>query len=165
MQMEGIFILNAGTPYERPIKNRIVSAGAKGFLEHIFIQNPLPQDLFLGLTGARYDFDNATIERIAQDEPVLNGYTRKLLVRGPDDWAVEQVGGFWRARSKIVTWNATGDWTKVWSKMFITNQPSGIPPPGATDPVVYCLSGPTLEGQITRLGNIVNLAYELWLRG
>lgn len=164
MILEGQFIIFEKDGSETIVKNQIVADGAAAFLNLIFLNTEI-NPFWLGLTTSVYEFDTATEALIAAGEPVGNGYIRKFLDRTVDNWNIETVGGFYRARSKIVTWNATGDWTKAWTRMFLTNKPSVVPPPGDAAPIIYCLSGPKPDGQIVRLGDTVNLAYELWIRG
>lgn len=155
--MKGVYILNPDAHNEERIPNNIVADGANLWLQQIFQAVALPGSFYIGLTGARYEFDTADLATIAIGEPVGNGYARQPLNRDNVDWGVQLVNGFYRARSKLVTWTATADWTRVWSRMFLTDQAVG------TAGIVYSLSGPTQEGQITRQADVVNLQYEFWL--
>jgi hypothetical protein len=160
MEVEGIFILNPDTHKEQRIKNRLVSHGAQGILKSWFQQDAGPLVFWIGVTGSIYRFDNATLELIANGEPFGGGYDRLLLNRSDIDWDVALTNGFWRARSKTVTWSITLDWTKVWSRLFLTDVEAG------TDGNVYSLSGPTAEPQRSRVGDPdINVAYEFWIRG
>jgi hypothetical protein len=160
MEVEGIFILNPDTPKEQRIKNRLVSHGAQGILKSWFQADAGPGTFWLGVTGAIYRFDNADLSLIASGEPNGGGYERLELGRTDVDWDVELIHGFWRARSRTLTWVITADWTKAWSKLFLTDAAAG------TDGNVYSLSGPTAAPQRSRLGDPdINVAYEFWIRG
>lgn len=155
--MKGVYILNPDAPNEQRVMNNIVKDGAQQWLQQIFQAVDLPAQFYVGLTGTRYEFDTATLDTITIGEPVGNGYSRTLLNRDAIDWDVALINASYRARSKLVTWTATADWTRVWSRMFLTDVAAG------TAGIVYSLSGPTEVGQITRQADVVNLQYEFWL--
>lgn len=158
MIVEGVFILNPGARNEERIKNTIVSDGADKFLRQLFRAEALPADFYIGLTGAVYAFDTASLVNIAAGEPVGNGYSRQVTVRNTVDWDVSAVGGIYRARSKVVNFTASADWSRTWSRMFITGVNAG------TAGLVYALSGPTATPQVTLSGAPPSLQYEFWMR-
>lgn len=156
--VEGVYVLNPGTPFEERIRNTLVGDGAEAMLKSMFRgESTLPATYYLGLTNASYTFASATLTAIAAGEPSGNGYARQALNKDTTDWAVASVNNQWRAQSKTVTFTATGTWTPNWTRMFLCNAASG------TSGIVFSLSG-ARSAQTVQSGQGPTLRFEFWLR-
>lgn len=147
---------------EQPrIKNTLVATGALWFLRDIFRKETtlLPDIYYIGLTGASYTFDGATLTSLAALEPSGHGYARIALNRDTTDWSVQEVNGVMQALSKIVTFTASSDWDKTWLRAFICNVASG------TSGSVIAVSGPAPAARTVLSGAGPSMRYEYYLRG
>ena len=156
-QPGGYFVLNPGGPYEEVLKNTWVKDGADLALQSIFqAQAVFAAAFHLGLTGASYTYESATLASINASEPAGNGYARQSLTRNTTDWSVSLVNGVMRAASKIVTFTASANWDKTWSRMFICDQ---------TASKVISLSGATPTPRTVLAGQGPPIQYFYYLSG
>lgn len=160
MKTEGIFTINPGTPREFQLRNTLVSDGASYFLRTLFRgEAVLPANFYIGLTNANPGFDLSTLAAIAGGEPnVAQGYARQPAVRNTSDWVVTEINGAWRARSKLVTFTASGTYSIDWVRMFICNAASG------TSGNVFALSNPAVVPNHVTVGLGPPVRYDFWMR-
>lgn len=154
MKIRGQFLHNGDL-----IDNTVIGQGVSLFLRSLFrAESVMPADFYIGLTNSSVDFlDGTALATAAATEPSGHGYARQATVRGTSDWTVELVNGVYRARSKVVTFTASSDYTQAYSRLFLTDQASG------TAGIVFAVSGPTpdpvliLNGAGPSCGYIFNM--------
>jgi len=160
MRIEGEFTVNPNTPFEQRLKNTLVSDGASYFLRTLFrAEAVLPANFYIGLTNANPGFDLSTLVAIAAGEPnTAQGYARQPAVRNTTDWTVTEINGAWRARSKLVTFTASGTYSIDWVRLFLCNLVSG------TGGNVFSLSAPAIAPNHVLVGGGPSVVYDFWMR-
>lgn len=154
----GVYTINRGKPNERRVKNTVVKDGAELFVRSLFRgEAVMPATFYMGLTNANYSYSSALLSDIAVGEPTGNGYARQPLGRNTTDWAFATVGNFTKAESIDVTFTASAQWDKAWTRMFLCNVASG------TAGIVFSLSK-AIDPQTVLSGEGPTLNYEHWIR-
>lgn len=125
----GRFIFFPDTPKQFIIPNNVLSAGRELFLKQVFQADTSVTDFYLGLMGAAFADDTTLADILASSEPTIGtgGYAREQLTRDSTDWpTIQQVNGEWQARSKLVTFTASGaDFDTSVSRAFLCDVSAG----------------------------------------
>jgi hypothetical protein len=117
--------------------NTLVGEGFALWLRTIFrAEAVLAANFYLGLTNAAIGYGDS-LATAAAGEPSGNGYARQALTRGTGAWTVEQVNGLYRARSSLVTFTASANYDKTYTRMFLCDVSAG------TGGKLHAASGPT----------------------
>lgn len=83
----------------------------------------IPRYYYLGLSHSTRETLGDDVAMSAIDEVTGTGYARIRLKTDGTDIVVEKIAGFWRIRSKVVTFLATGsDWIQA-NAAFLTDMP------------------------------------------
>jgi len=154
----GEYILHPGKPNECRVKNTVTGDGAALFLRNLFrAEAVMPATFYLGLTNASYTYSSALLVDIAAGEPTVGGYGRQPILRDIPSWVISQISDTTRCRSIPVTFTATAQWDKQWTRMFLCDAASG------TVGTVFSLSK-ALDPQTVLAGQGPSMAYEHWIR-
>jgi hypothetical protein len=141
------------------IPNTIVGEGMALLLRAVFRgEAVLPTNYYLGLTNVAAGYGDS-LATVAAGEPVGNGYARQPLVKSTSGWTVEQVNGFYRARSVVANFTASANYDKTYSRLFLCDVVSG------TGGKLWAVSGPTPSPVQVLSGIGPSAAYILNIQG
>ena len=84
----------------------------------------VPANHYIGLDDRVALAEDDTLASLT-DEPVGNGYSRQAVATDNTDYTCSQVGGNWQAKTKTVTFTASGGSIGPVQNCFLTDQAAG----------------------------------------
>lgn len=104
------------------IKNTLHTQGEEFVLKALFSSDvEIPENYYFGLDNRSTIALADTLEDVVETEPASSGYERQM-VNSVDDFQFEIVGGNWRAKGAVVTFQAIGgSWGPI-KNIFLSNQ-------------------------------------------
>ena len=160
--MRGQFKFWPGTPWELIIPNMIVDEGEEAFLKMLAQGDvsdvALGGNYYVGLC-ADTPVETDGLTDIASEPSRSGGYARIALSRDVTGFpTINQVNGVYRARSKVITFTASGDdFDTAIDRAFLCNVASG------TVGVLFSYSGALTDTLVITNGNSLPVQYELFL--
>ena len=105
--------------------NMLHDGGEKFMLEVCFSEeDTVPANYYLGL-DARASLAEADVMTDLASEPSTNGYARQPVASSNVDYTIGQISGDWQAKTKTVTFSASGgSWGPV-TKIFLCEVETG----------------------------------------